>query len=433
MPTPISMPKLGMTMSEGRVVDWPLPVGSHVEKGERVLVIESEKTEIEVEAPASGVLRHVYVDVDSTVPCGALLAVLTDTAEEDFDADEFRHQHDAPAPAAAATQTHTGRAPLRSPTASSPGAAPATPAARALARQLGVDLGSVSGSGPGGRVTKEDVEAAAANRGTAASADRVPLATGVALEVPTQGDGEVVLLLPGFGTDVSVFAPQVRALAQRWKVRGVNPRGVGRSDAPPSGLYDVATAAADAAAVAAAPVHVVGASLGAAVALEMALSHPQQVRSLTLITPFVEASPRLVAVLESWCRLAREASAETLARALLPWFFSPASLADAAASERTVRGLAAVVARVPAPTLERSLAGLRAWSGTRRADLARLAVPTLVLVAGGDLLTPRGEEIAAAIPGAELVEVPGAGHALGLEAVEAVNEALSRHLERNRP
>lgn len=428
MATPISMPKLGMTMSEGRVVEWPVAVGARVEKGERLLVIESEKTEIEVEAPASGILRHVYVEADATVPCGTLLAAVTDNADDAFDAEAFRREHEAPA-ASASAEARTSRPASRPAAAREAGSAPITPAARALARQLGVDLALVSGSGPGGRITKEDVEAAAA---APASPDRVPVAAGIALEVPTQGDGDEVLLLPGFGTDVSAFAPQVRALSPRWCLRGVNPRGVGRSDAPPAETYDVATAAADAAAVAASRVHVVGASLGAAVALEMALTHAERVRSLTLITPFVEASPRLLAVLDAWCRLAREASSETLARALLPWLFSPASLADAPARERTLRGLGAVVARAPAATLERQAAGLKAWSGTRRADLGRLEVPTLVLVAGDDLLTPHGAEIAAAIRGAELVVVPGAGHALALEAADQVNDALSRHLERSR-
>ena len=81
-PTPIAMPKLGMTMTEGRVVEWPTPLGARVEKGAVVLVIESEKSEVEIESPAAGVLRHVYVEPDQTVPCGTLLAALTATSLE---------------------------------------------------------------------------------------------------------------------------------------------------------------------------------------------------------------------------------------------------------------------------------------------------------------------------------------------------------------
>ena len=70
------MPKLGMTMEEGTVVQWPLAPGDPVVKGELLLLIESEKTEVEIEAPASGFFRHVYVEEGDTVPCGTLLLSL---------------------------------------------------------------------------------------------------------------------------------------------------------------------------------------------------------------------------------------------------------------------------------------------------------------------------------------------------------------------
>jgi pimeloyl-ACP methyl ester carboxylesterase len=255
------------------------------------------------------------------------------------------------------------------------------------------------------------------------------VAPGVRLEVPAAGQGEPVLFLPGFGVDASSFSPQSTALAERYRVLGVNPRGVGLSDAPEADAHAVAQAAEDAAAAASpGPLHVVGASLGAAVALELALRHPGRVRSLALLTPFVTAGPRLLAVLDGWCALAREASPPALARALLPWLFSPAFLADAARRERTARGLADVLARVPARTLERQAAGLRAWSGTRATDLVRVAAPALVLAAGGDLLTPDGEALARALPRGRAVVVPDAGHALAIEAPEAVSRELSTHL-----
>jgi pimeloyl-ACP methyl ester carboxylesterase len=104
-------------------------------------------------------------------------------------------------------------------------------------------------------------------------------------------------------------------------------------------------------------------------------------------------------------------------------------LADDAARERTVRGLAETVTRVPAASLARWAAGLRAWSGTREGDLARIAVPTLVIAAGRDLLIPGAEALAEAIPRAKCAVVPQAGHAVGLEAPEAVNQALLAHLD----
>ncbi len=256
------------------------------------------------------------------------------------------------------------------------------------------------------------------------------MAPGVALEVPATGHGDAVVLLPGFGTDVAAFARQVPALEASYRVLGVNPRGVAGSDAPPDASYGVARMAEDAACAFGGRAHLVGASLGAAVALEFALAHPDRVRSLVLVTPFVAASPRLIAVLDAWCRLAAEASPEALAGALLPWFFGSATLADERSRARSLRGLAEIVARVPAATLLRQAAGLRAWSGTRGAELGGIRLPALVVAGADDLLAPEAAAVARAIPGAELLRVPGAGHAVALESHAAVNDAILAHLAR---
>jgi 3-oxoadipate enol-lactonase len=426
MATAIAMPQLGMTMEEGRVVEWRVAPGERVERGDVVLVIESEKAEVEIEATTAGFFRHVYVDVDEVVPCATLLAALTETPDEAFDADAFAREHGGPPePARRALAIAVPTVPLAAEAVATParGRKPVVPAARARARKLGVDPLRVAGSGPGGRVTVADVEAYAAAREAL-----VEVGGGVRLEVPVLGDGDPVLLLPGFGCDVSVFARQIPELAGSYRVLGVNPRGVGLSDAPEQAAYEVAQAAADAAALVDAPAHVVGASLGAAVALELALAHPAKVRSLTLVTPFVEAAPRLLAVIDAWCRLAAEVAPATLAHALLPWLFANTALADDAARRRILRGLADTLARVPAATLARSAAGLRSWSGTRSADLAKLAVPTLVVAGAADLLTEDAESIAAAIPGARCSVIPGAGHAVALESPAPVVQALLRHL-----
>ncbi|MCP5058405.1 MAG: alpha/beta fold hydrolase [bacterium] len=176
----------------------------------------------------------------------------------------------------------------------------------------------------------------------------------------------------------------------------------------------------------------IGASLGAAVALEVALTCPERVRSLTLVTPFALATPRLLAVADGWRQVAAEAPPETLAATLLPWFFSSAYLADERIRSRMLRGLAQTLARVPAATLDRMAAGLSEWSGTRADDLGSVEIPTLVIAAGEDLLAPDGESIAQSIPGATIHVVEGAGHAVALEAPGAVNEAITQHL-RQRP
>ncbi|MDG2336287.1 MAG: alpha/beta fold hydrolase [Myxococcota bacterium] len=426
MATAILMPRLGMTMEEGTVIQWPLATGGKVAKGEIVLIIESEKSEVEIEAPASGFFRHAYIDEGETVPCGELLGAITETPEEAFDCDGFRaEQQSQQDPGDSALEVKPRESAPASAEAPAASRKPVVPAARAAAKALGIDPQSVEGTGPRGRVTKEDVEAHAAAREAL-----VQVAEGVRLEVRVAGQGEPVVLLPGLGVDISAFSQQSARFVDEYCVHAVNPRGVGLSDAPEAEAYELAQTAADAAASYTGAGHVVGASLGAAAALELAIAYPERVKTLTLITPFVEATARLLAVGEGWQRLAGETTSETLASALLPWFFSDGFLADPAARGRTLRGLTQSVARVPAATLARSLAGLARWSGSRKGDLAGISVPTLVIAAEEDLLTPSSAAMAEAIAGASLLTVPGAGHAVALEASEAVNAALASHFSR---
>ncbi len=427
--TGISMPRLGMTMEEGTVVEWPLAIGDPIKKGETVLVIESEKTEVDLEAAASGVLRHIYIEEGETVPCGTPLGAITETMDEPFDAEAFHAEialtEDTAAapPAAEVTAPATDVVAASTPSPSPRTRKPIVPAARATAKKLGIDPELVPGTGPGGRVTKQDVEAFAAQREAL-----TPVADGVSLEVLVAGEGDPVVLLPGFGTDVSAFAMQTGMLSERFRVVGINPRGVGHSDAPEAEEYSVVQTAADAAASYEGQAHIIGASLGAAAAIELALTYPDRVRSLTLITPFVAATPRLRAVSDGWRRVAHEVSPEVLAATLLPWLFATGTLDDDATRQRILRGLSQTVKRVPATTLDRMALGLTRWSGSREADLANISASTLVIAAADDLLTPGADLLAQTIPGAKLVVVPNAGHAVAIEAPVAVNEAIAAHL-----
>jgi pimeloyl-ACP methyl ester carboxylesterase len=418
------MPKLGMSMEEGRVVAWEVEPGGRVEKGELLLIIESEKAEIEIESTHSGHLRHVYIEAggEDPLPCGTLLAAIEETPDEAFDAEAFRAEHDQPQiPKLSARELAEARPAA---TVQVPGKKrrAITPAAGGLAKKLGIDVTTVPGSGPGGRVLREDVEAFAARR-----KDLVSVAEGVALEVGTDGEGDPVVLLPGFGSDISVFARQIPMLVDRYHVSAMNPRGVGLSDAPETASYEVATLASDAAALIEAPAHVIGASHGAAVALELALSHPEKVRSLVLVTPFLEATPRLLAVIDAWIRAA-DTDTDVLAAMLLPWMFSDAFLADEAQRRLVRRGLADVAARIPTATLERTATGLRAWSGTRSSVVEELRTPTLVVAGGADLLAPSAAEVARRIPAAKCEVIAGSGHAVSIEGSDALNTALANHL-----
>src|SRR5215831_17921682 len=128
MATPVTMPRLGLTMAEGTVVEWHVPPGGPVERGAVVLTVESEKAEVEVEAVASGTLAAVYVEPGTTVLVGTLLGAIAAPGER-FDAATFAASFvpevETPPRPAATTQPPAAR-----PVAAGAGVA-AAPAARA--------------------------------------------------------------------------------------------------------------------------------------------------------------------------------------------------------------------------------------------------------------------------------------------------------------
>jgi len=140
------MPALGADMEEGTVAQWNVAPGSRVKRGDVVAVVETDKGAIDVEIFEDGVVRELVVQPGTKVPVGTVLALIEREGEPAAQAEP----RPSPAPAAA--------------TPARPAAerAKISPAARARARELGVDVESLQGTGPGGAITREDVERAAA-------------------------------------------------------------------------------------------------------------------------------------------------------------------------------------------------------------------------------------------------------------------------------
>lgn len=154
------MPSLGADMEAGTLVEWLVKPGDQVKRGDVVAVVETQKGAIEVEIYQSGQIEQLLVDLDTKVPVGTPLARLRGEGEVPAAAAVPPVGPAAPdeAPAAAVTPIRPAAAPAA---AVAPGAgARASPAARRLAEQRGIDLSTVTGSGPGGAVTYDDVEGA---------------------------------------------------------------------------------------------------------------------------------------------------------------------------------------------------------------------------------------------------------------------------------
>ena len=161
------MPRLSDSMEEGTVTKWLVEVGGAVEKGRPLVEIDTDKATMEYEAESNGTLLAVLVAEGETAPIGAPLAVIGEQGEE------VPARSAAPAAEREAAPEPEQATPAAPPPPATVGRVNASPLARRLAEQLGVDLARVPGTGPGGSITKEDVEAAAAagSRGGAAAAE----------------------------------------------------------------------------------------------------------------------------------------------------------------------------------------------------------------------------------------------------------------------
>ena len=167
MPEIVPMPKLGFDMAEGRLVRQVKKDGETVAKGDLLAEIETDKATVEVEATASGVVKGWLAEEGQAVPVGAAMVVIG-AANEDVDLAAYRTPPgEVVRPAASATAAGSVARPFSPSSASpaptqpaSPGvSSPASPIARKMASDAGIDLHLISGSGPGGRITKKDVEA----------------------------------------------------------------------------------------------------------------------------------------------------------------------------------------------------------------------------------------------------------------------------------
>ncbi len=184
----IFMPALSSTMTEGKIVEWVKSPGDKVEKGETVVVVESDKADMDVESFNSGYLAVILVEAGQEAPVGNAIAYIAETEAEIAEAKKRAASSkgssaippSAPKPATAATPvaaTATTTA-----TSNGNGRTVASPRAKKLAKEFGIDLKTLQGSGPYGRIVAIDVEQAAGKSSTKKVA--TPVATTIAAPTP---------------------------------------------------------------------------------------------------------------------------------------------------------------------------------------------------------------------------------------------------------
>ena len=175
MATDVIMPQMGFDMEEGTVVRWLKAEGDNVDRGEPIVEVETDKATVEVESFASGLLRRIVVTEGITVPVGQIIGIIA-SADEDLpqipspSTGEGQGEGDSSTPASTHETPPMPAAVKSEPPAPEPSPAVeavkgdrilVSPLAKRIAEEKGVDLSTVTGTGPKGRITKEDVLAAA--------------------------------------------------------------------------------------------------------------------------------------------------------------------------------------------------------------------------------------------------------------------------------
>ena len=167
----VFMPALSSTMTEGKIVSWVKSPGDKVEKGETVVVVESDKADMDVESFYEGYLATIVTPAGESAPVGDAIALIAETEAEIATAQQQAASKAAPAsvpaPVAAPVAVAATAAPAQNGGIPASGRVVVSPRARKLAKELKVDLNTLHGSGPHGRIVAEDVESAVGRTPTA--------------------------------------------------------------------------------------------------------------------------------------------------------------------------------------------------------------------------------------------------------------------------
>ena len=357
------MPRRGMTMTEGMVSGWLVQEGAEVTPDQEVVEIETTKITNVMEAGRGGVLRRIVVAPGTIAPVGALIAVLADPGVPDSEIDDFV--------AARKSETRAG----------SDDGAPAVRSVEAAGQRINV------------------------------------LSLG-------EGDATPVILLHGFGGDLNTWLFNQAALAEDRPVHALDLPAHGASE-PKVGAGDLAAlagpvrAALDALGLG--PVHLVGHSLGGAVAVAIAEQDPARIRSLTLIAPAGFAPEIGENYIEAFLAADRRKDMkETLGRL----FADPGAVSrDMIESVQRFKRLDGVTEALRAIADAVFPAGRQAID--LRPTLAKLDTPVLLIQGDADRIIAK----VAGLPATVRIEgIAGAGHMPQMEAAAAVNRLIAAYI-----
>jgi pimeloyl-ACP methyl ester carboxylesterase len=441
------MPKWGLAMKSGQVVEWLKRPGDNVQRGEPLAVIESEKATNEVEAPTTGTLRWLEVEEGQDAPVGAALAVIV-TSGEDLsdeqisalireDAEIKRQKAEALAGKKMSTGTSaTGtRAPVRQPVMPG-GRVNASPAARRLAQELGVNLSNIAGTGPGGMIGREDV-LRAAEETKAASFEDVEekdvdvggIMTHCLIAGPVNAPH--VVFVHGLGGSLTTWSLNLPAFAGQFRICALDLIGAG-SSAKPTTNYSIPALAAflarflDTLGPEWQHVSIIGHSLGGAVALAFAAGNPGRVARLVLVDSAGLGREIDPTVLDS---MSSEPTLENVRSELTHFFARPGLVQQALVDQLYQQRLQPGAHEALVATADAAFS-----SGQQQIDLRDtlegLNIPVLVVWGEVDAVIPVAHaQEGKRAPQGRIEVFTGSGHCPHIERADAFNELVRTFLE----
>ncbi|MDX3973816.1 acetoin dehydrogenase dihydrolipoyllysine-residue acetyltransferase subunit [Shinella sp.] len=411
MPIHVVYPKVSLELSSGRIARWMVAEGETVRQGQVLFEIDNDKAAVEVEAPASGVIRDL-VGSEIEVEVGADVARIYAEGEAAGDAKAPAAALDMPVVEAKATTPaavkHNGHGRHPNP----------TPLARRIARENGISLEGIHGTGPGGRIQKTDVVTRIGDARGPVAAESAETLNAVWLR---KGEGLPVVLLHGFSADLNNWRGMFAGARVDWPALAIDLPAHGRSSrAVPENLDRMAECVeATLAAELVGPLVLAGHSFGGALAARLASRGQLDIRGLCLISPAGLGPAINGAFVEGVLRARRSESLKPWLELLAhdPAVISPAFV-QATVSQREDDGLTEAM---------RAFADRFSPDGTQavsvRNDLARLLYPVRVLFGRQDRILPFAAT--AGLPGnVGLHALDNCGHVPHLEYPELVMKIL---------
>ncbi|OKH43320.1 alpha/beta hydrolase [Calothrix sp. HK-06] len=252
---------------------------------------------------------------------------------------------------------------------------------------------------------------------------------GIDLYYNIQGKGTPLLLIAGFDCDSSYWSLVVPALVKNYQVIRLDNRGVGKSSAPDS-PYTIKQMADDTLELldylGIIQVHVAGHSMGGQIAQELALAHPEKVKSLILLSSWAKGNTKFDSIIEMFGNLSNHLEGKIYQKTLLPWMYT-----ENFYSSGSIQNIISIIEYYPLPTPHGIYHQSRAILHNHTNDrLHKILCPTLVIVGKEDILTPVAfsQRLADGINDAELVIIEGAGHGFLVESPDAVANVMLKFL-----